>query len=154
MTQVRFLDRSRSKVLSGSCNLICYLFTSICYSRPCISVVEISALQSMFIMVLLHLCTPILLLLLGDMQVGKYFEFLKICYEQLKVVLFVLLTKSFFHNFILDVIVHRLLAASLGISKLPAVFQDRPQLTSIADSKLYLDLCPLDHEILWWKLNV
>ncbi|CAO2834115.1 unnamed protein product [Amaranthus hypochondriacus] len=36
-----------------------------------------------------------------------------------------------------DVIVHRLLAASLGISKLPAVFQDRPQLTSIADNLNY-----------------
>ncbi|THG20457.1 hypothetical protein TEA_027536 [Camellia sinensis var. sinensis] len=30
-----------------------------------------------------------------------------------------------------------LLAASLGIYKLPAIFQDRPQLTSIADSKDY-----------------
>jgi len=30
--------------------------------------------------------------------------------------------------------VHRLLAASLGISKLPSVFQDRLQLSSIADS--------------------
>lgn len=39
---------------------------------------------------------------------------------------------AFFHA---DVIVHRLLAASLGIYKLPTVFQDRPQLTSIADSK-------------------
>lgn len=39
-------------------------------------------------------------------------------------------------NFYLaDVIVHRLLAASLGIYKLPTIFQDRPQLTSIADSK-------------------
>lgn len=38
-------------------------------------------------------------------------------------------------NYFADVIVHRLLAASLGIYKLPAVFQDRPQLTSIADSK-------------------
>ncbi|KAI6670145.1 hypothetical protein NL676_005030, partial [Syzygium grande] len=36
-----------------------------------------------------------------------------------------------------DVIVHRLLAASLGIYKLPAVFQDRPQLTSIADNLNY-----------------
>lgn len=105
-------------------------------------------------MVLLHLCTPILLLRLGDMQVGENSEFLNICNDQLKVVPLVLLTKSFFNNFISDVIVHRLLAASLGISKLPAVFQDRPQLTSIADSKLYIDLCPLDHEILWWKLNV
>ncbi|KAJ6419717.1 hypothetical protein OIU84_029771 [Salix udensis] len=33
-----------------------------------------------------------------------------------------------------DVIVHRLLAASIGIYKLPTIFQDRPQLTSIADS--------------------
>ncbi|KAI4327860.1 hypothetical protein L6164_020272 [Bauhinia variegata] len=36
-----------------------------------------------------------------------------------------------------DVTVHRLLAASLGISKLPSVFQDRPQLTSIADNLNY-----------------
>ncbi|XP_060958664.1 exosome complex exonuclease RRP44 homolog A isoform X2 [Cannabis sativa] len=36
-----------------------------------------------------------------------------------------------------DVIVHRLLAASLGIYKLPTVFQDRPQLTSIADNLNY-----------------
>ncbi|KAK9713411.1 hypothetical protein RND81_06G025500 [Saponaria officinalis] len=36
-----------------------------------------------------------------------------------------------------DVIVHRLLAASLGISKLPVIFQDRPQLTSIADNLNY-----------------
>ncbi|KAF9607278.1 hypothetical protein IFM89_033485 [Coptis chinensis] len=33
------------------------------------------------------------------------------------------------------VIVHRLLAAALGIYKLPPIFQDRPQLTSISDSK-------------------
>lgn len=37
-----------------------------------------------------------------------------------------------------DVVVHRLLSASLGIYKLPSVFQDRPQLTSIADSKFSL----------------
>ncbi|KAI5418866.1 exosome complex exonuclease RRP44 homolog A isoform X2 [Lathyrus oleraceus] len=36
-----------------------------------------------------------------------------------------------------DVIVHRLLAASIGISKLPSVFQDRLQLTSIADNLNY-----------------
>ncbi|XP_015889583.2 exosome complex exonuclease RRP44 homolog A [Ziziphus jujuba] len=36
-----------------------------------------------------------------------------------------------------DVIVHRLLAASLGIYKLPVIFQDRPQLTSIADNLNY-----------------
>ncbi|XP_071724421.1 exosome complex exonuclease RRP44 homolog A-like [Rutidosis leptorrhynchoides] len=36
-----------------------------------------------------------------------------------------------------DVIVHRLLAASLGISKLPPVFQDKNQLTSIADNLNY-----------------
>lgn len=36
---------------------------------------------------------------------------------------------------VVDVFVHRLLAASLGIYKLPTVFQDRPQLTSVADSK-------------------
>ncbi|XP_054809171.1 exosome complex exonuclease RRP44 homolog A [Prosopis cineraria] len=36
-----------------------------------------------------------------------------------------------------DVIVHRLLAASLGISKLPSIFQDRLQLTSISDNLNY-----------------
>ncbi|XP_075091256.1 exosome complex exonuclease RRP44 homolog A-like isoform X2 [Nicotiana tabacum] len=36
-----------------------------------------------------------------------------------------------------DVIVHRLLAASLGIYKLPGVFQDRPKLTSISDNLNY-----------------
>ncbi|KAK4261621.1 hypothetical protein QN277_004589 [Acacia crassicarpa] len=36
-----------------------------------------------------------------------------------------------------DVVVHRLLAASLGISKLPSVFQDRLQLTSISDNLNY-----------------
>ncbi|KAF8405573.1 hypothetical protein HHK36_010480 [Tetracentron sinense] len=36
-----------------------------------------------------------------------------------------------------DVIVHRLLAAALGIYKLPQLFQDRPQLSSIADNLNY-----------------
>ncbi|KAB1201993.1 Exosome complex exonuclease RRP44 [Morella rubra] len=36
-----------------------------------------------------------------------------------------------------DIIVHRLLAASLGICKLPPIFQDRPQLTSVADNLNY-----------------
>ncbi|TMW90047.1 hypothetical protein EJD97_016266 [Solanum chilense] len=36
-----------------------------------------------------------------------------------------------------DVIVHRLLAASLGIYQLPGVFQDRPKLTSISDNLNY-----------------
>ncbi|XP_062144128.1 exosome complex exonuclease RRP44 homolog A isoform X2 [Alnus glutinosa] len=36
-----------------------------------------------------------------------------------------------------DVIVHRLLAASLEIYKLPSIFQDRPQLTSVADNLNY-----------------
>ncbi|KAK9948228.1 hypothetical protein M0R45_003814 [Rubus argutus] len=36
-----------------------------------------------------------------------------------------------------DVIVHRLLAASLGIQKLPTVFQDGPQLNSIAENLNY-----------------
>ncbi|KAJ8428942.1 hypothetical protein Cgig2_009813 [Carnegiea gigantea] len=50
-----------------------------------------------------------------------------------------------------DVIVHRLLAASLEISKLPTVFQDRPQLTSIADSKdvLHNDLL---HVTKFWDI--
>lgn len=33
---------------------------------------------------------------------------------------------------------HRLLAASLGIQKLPTVFQDGPQLNSIAESMEFL----------------
>lgn len=36
-----------------------------------------------------------------------------------------------------DVIVHRLLATSLGISELPDVFRDRTQLTSLADNLNY-----------------
>ncbi|KAJ4839032.1 Exosome complex exonuclease RRP44 A [Turnera subulata] len=36
-----------------------------------------------------------------------------------------------------DVFVHRLLAASLGIYKLPTIFRDRPQLTSVADNLNY-----------------
>ncbi|KAJ3689747.1 hypothetical protein LUZ61_018911 [Rhynchospora tenuis] len=36
-----------------------------------------------------------------------------------------------------DVIVHRLLAAALEIAKLPPIFQDKPQLTSIADNLNY-----------------
>ncbi|KAB2623627.1 exosome complex exonuclease RRP44-like [Pyrus ussuriensis x Pyrus communis] len=36
-----------------------------------------------------------------------------------------------------DVITHRLLAASLGIYKLPTIFQDGPRLTSIADNLNY-----------------
>ncbi|GFQ06758.1 exosome complex exonuclease rrp44 [Phtheirospermum japonicum] len=36
-----------------------------------------------------------------------------------------------------DVIVHRLLAASLGICKLPDIFQERPRLTSVADNLNY-----------------
>ncbi|WOL07345.1 exosome complex exonuclease [Canna indica] len=36
-----------------------------------------------------------------------------------------------------DVIVHRLLAAALGIAKLPPIFQDGPQLTGIADNLNY-----------------
>lgn len=43
---------------------------------------------------------------------------------------------------------HRLLAAALEIAKLPPVFHDGPQLTSIADSKaFYLDfLMKLDFD--------
>ncbi|RZC91173.1 hypothetical protein C5167_027237 [Papaver somniferum] len=36
-----------------------------------------------------------------------------------------------------DVVVHTLLAAALGIYKLPPIFQDRPQLTRIADNFNY-----------------
>ncbi|RVW55126.1 Exosome complex exonuclease RRP44-like A [Vitis vinifera] len=39
-----------------------------------------------------------------------------------------------------DVIVHRLLAASLGLYKLPTIFQDNAQLTSTADSKIVFSL--------------
>ncbi|KAI3893468.1 hypothetical protein MKW92_009739 [Papaver armeniacum] len=39
-----------------------------------------------------------------------------------------------------DVIVHRFLAATLGIYKLPPIFQGTLQLTSIADSKLYWEI--------------
>lgn len=39
------------------------------------------------------------------------------------------------YPFVTDVVVHRLLAAALGIAKLPPVFQDGPQLTGVADSK-------------------
>lgn len=46
--------------------------------------------------------------------------------------------------FLSDVIVHRLLSAALGIAKLPPVFQDGPQLTSVADSKpINKMLCPM-----------
>lgn len=48
------------------------------------------------------------------------------------------------HFSMADVIVHRLLAAALGIYKLPGVFQDRPQLTSIADSMDYFLLFYLE----------
>mgnify|MGYP000214513134 FL=1 len=37
-----------------------------------------------------------------------------------------------------DVIVHRLLAASLDLFKLPTVFHDKAQLNNIADSELCL----------------
>lgn len=46
-----------------------------------------------------------------------------------------------FLSCLVDVIVHRLLAASLGIYQLPGVFQDRPKLTSISDSKYCFSLC-------------
>lgn len=48
---------------------------------------------------------------------------------------------SLFLSCLVDVIVHRLLAASLGIYQLPGVFQDRPKLTSISDSKYCFSLC-------------
>ncbi|KOM40668.1 hypothetical protein LR48_Vigan04g086600 [Vigna angularis] len=46
-----------------------------------------------------------------------------------------------------DVIVHRLLAASLGISKLPSVFQDRLQLSSIADRRASVEL----HTLIYFR---
>jgi len=39
-------------------------------------------------------------------------------------------------NYVADVIVHRLLAAALGIAKLPPIFLDGPQLANIGDSKI------------------
>lgn len=42
--------------------------------------------------------------------------------------------------FLIDVMVHRLLAASLGIFRLPDVFQDRSWLTGVADSKDFLTI--------------
>lgn len=45
-----------------------------------------------------------------------------------------------FLSCLVDVIVHRLLAASLGIFQLPGVFQDKPKLTSISDSKYCFSL--------------
>ena len=39
---------------------------------------------------------------------------------------------------VVDVIVHRLLAASLGIYRLPDVLQDKAQLTSVSDSKNHI----------------
>lgn len=106
--------------------------------RQFISVVGISAPQSFSIMDLQRCCIHILPPLSGDMQVHKYFN---IC-------VYLLLTNSRLINHrqnyciyvtslssLADVVVHRLLAASLGIYKLPNIFQDRPQLTSIADSK-------------------
>lgn len=39
-------------------------------------------------------------------------------------------------HFIADVIVHRLLAAALGLSKVPGALREKTMLTSVADSKL------------------
>lgn len=92
-------------------------------------------------MVLLHLCTLILLLLYEDMQVSKLFELLIVYVSSSMVIVCCTCYLQIPICFIFaDVVIHRLLAASIGISKLPAIFQDRPQLTSIADSKYTLTL--------------
>lgn len=46
-----------------------------------------------------------------------------------------LLEMNISYMFIADVIVHRLLAAALNLSKLPSVFHDKAQLNSISDSE-------------------
>lgn len=81
-------------------------------------------------MVLLLLCTHISLLPLEDMQVSFNIchFFLSILRSDINLIFLEL-------DIVVDVAVHRLLAASLGICRLPDVFQDRPRLTSIADSK-------------------
>lgn len=116
-----------------------YIYVVDCKFRQYISVVETSALQSFSIMDLQHCCIRILPPLSGDMQVNECFSIY--IYLLLKIFLIDKLwsewcifawPKLFSCS---DVVVHRLLAASLGIYKLPNIFQDRPQLTSIADSK-------------------
>lgn len=84
---------------------------------------------------LLHPCILILHPLSGDMPVTancSVFSFFRLL-DAITLLL----------SLVLDVFVHRLLAASLGIYKLPTVFQDRPQLTSVADSKSSLTPCGL-----------
>lgn len=92
----------------------------------------ILVLQNIFITGLRHLSILILPLLSEDTQVrnNSHLAVLNLVMS----VHFCLITQLFF---VADVIVHRLLAASLGIYKLPTIFQDRPQLTSIADSMEY-----------------
>ena len=100
------------------------------FCRQFIFVVGNLVLQNIIIMGLQHLYTRISHHLLDDMQVGisvnsfnnPIFAWSVVCYNELKLPV------------LADVIVHRLLAASLSISKLPSIFQDRVQLTSISDS--------------------
>ena len=91
------------------------------------SIAETSVLQNINIMGLQHLCIPISPLLFDDTQVRACVVF-SVWWHYL----IVLGLHPFFS--IADVIVHRLLAASLGIYKLPTLFHDRLKLTTIADS--------------------
>ena len=75
-----------------------------------------------------HLYIPISPHLLEDMQVSSSF---RLCCV---VKLYAKFTEAMTRFYLADVVVHRLLAASLGIAKLPPIFQDRVQLTSISDS--------------------
>lgn len=97
--------------------------------RQFTSIVETSVLQNINIMGLQLRCILISPLLFDDMQVWACL----CCQFSDIVLLFWVLS----HYFIADVIVHRLLAASLGIFKLPTLFLDRPKLTTIADSMKY-----------------
>ena len=99
--------------------------------RLCTSVVGISLLQNIFIMGLRHPYILILHPLSGDKLVSQSWSFFHV-FSPVRCYITLLL------SLVLDVFVHRLLAASLRIYKLPTVFQDRPQLTSVADNKFLL----------------
>lgn len=108
--------------------LICILLTWIII-RQCISVAGISALQNFSIMGLQRVYILISHRLSGDMLVSESLTLLTFTWGTRY------LSLNLELSLLADVIVHRLLAASLGICKLPTVFRDRPQLTCIADSK-------------------
>lgn len=108
-----------------------YLFFAWTLIRQYISVVENSALQNFFIMGLQHLFILISHHLSGDILVSKRFYLVQFYFLLMNTIP----EFEFWFYFLADVIVHRLLAASIGIYKLPTIFRDRPQLTSIADSK-------------------